>query len=360
MIKKGNRSRSIDLIKFVACIMVVILHAFEAGGIQEWIYLLGTFGIPLFFLTNGFLLGDKNLSPNYFLKKIFRYLLFMVEWSLLLTLPYLIIKKEFMFFPLLKSTIIGDGQLYHLWFLTGLITIYLMLIIINLLLKPLGKDMKEVFSRKSCIIACFILSLLVFFLGNLLIKSYMNTEIRNVIPAAFRIIDNGIYFVIGMYLKLNLTIDNNFSEGDYTSNNRIQIFYNRLCNNSSIKISFFITILLCYIIINVVSKITEIIWVSSFYTFPIVIFAVILLFMLLITIDSNKISDIAYYVLETSTGVWILHPFVLKVIKKICIMLMGNINLLESIMIMTVTILVCVIVTMVINKIKYVNMLFKP
>ena len=59
------RRYDIDLLKFIACVMVVILHGIEpGGGIQQIIYLLGSFGIPLFFVVNGYLLSQKYMTLN--------------------------------------------------------------------------------------------------------------------------------------------------------------------------------------------------------------------------------------------------------------------------------------------------------
>ena len=318
---------------------------------REWIYLLGTFGIPLFFLVNGYLLGNRDLSFKYVLKKAGRYLLFMAEWSLLLTIPYLI-KKEFRFFSLLKGAITGSDMLYHLWFLTGLIVIYLVLAIATVVCRAAGSEVKEFVKKKSCLIWCIAL-LTVVFIANILMKIFTDAEIRDVIPAYLRIIDNGAYFVIGMHLKLNLDKSN---DGD----NFLQSWNGRLRGSRSLKIKCWLVVLLCYVIVCVVSELTGIIWASSYYTLPIVTLAVVLMFLLLLTVNSGKISERGYAVLMTSTGVWILHPLVLRVIKKIYTMLIGDVNLVASVLIMIVTIAVCIIAAMIVDKIKYVNRLFRP
>lgn len=44
-----TRRKDIDFIKVIACFMIVILHAINPGErIQESVYLIGTYGIPLF------------------------------------------------------------------------------------------------------------------------------------------------------------------------------------------------------------------------------------------------------------------------------------------------------------------------
>lgn len=64
---------NLDLLKVIACVGVVLLHT-EMGGFKEtgswnfstYLYYLGTYSIPLFFIVNGYLLlGKKEIT--YFL-----------------------------------------------------------------------------------------------------------------------------------------------------------------------------------------------------------------------------------------------------------------------------------------------------
>ena len=65
------RNINLDLIKVLACVGVVLLHT-TMGGFKEtgswnflaYLYYLGTYSIPLFFMVNGYLLLGKrdNLS----------------------------------------------------------------------------------------------------------------------------------------------------------------------------------------------------------------------------------------------------------------------------------------------------------
>ena len=67
-----ERDLRLDLIKLIAALMVVILHTIENGGggySQQCLYLLGTFGIPLFFAVNGYLMYDRDLSPPMYGRK---------------------------------------------------------------------------------------------------------------------------------------------------------------------------------------------------------------------------------------------------------------------------------------------------
>ena len=55
----------IDLLKFLACFFVLLLHGIMPGeGVCEYVYLIGSYGIPLFFVVNGFLRSTKIIDLN--------------------------------------------------------------------------------------------------------------------------------------------------------------------------------------------------------------------------------------------------------------------------------------------------------
>lgn len=61
------RNINLDLLKVLACVGVVLLHT-AMGGFKEtdswnfstYLYYLGTYSIPLFFMVNGYLLLGKR------------------------------------------------------------------------------------------------------------------------------------------------------------------------------------------------------------------------------------------------------------------------------------------------------------
>ncbi len=62
----------LDLIKILACVMVVLLHSVNVGLDKSnyisglWIYYLGTYAIPLFFMVNGYLMIGKENTGGVF------------------------------------------------------------------------------------------------------------------------------------------------------------------------------------------------------------------------------------------------------------------------------------------------------
>lgn len=125
-----NRLYGIDIIKLLACVGVVILHvttfAFDIDQPMNWsayLYYLGTFSIPLFFLINGFfLLNRKELPFSYIFKKMGGILVVVICWSVMYWLV------SFNFHDNILRKIIGSllqrGYFYQFWFFGSLLIMY--------------------------------------------------------------------------------------------------------------------------------------------------------------------------------------------------------------------------------------------
>mgnify|MGYP000580179921 CR=1 FL=1 len=64
---KKIRNTNLDLLKIMACIGVVLLHTTMPGfketricNYSSYLYYLGTYSIPLFFMVNGYLMLGKS------------------------------------------------------------------------------------------------------------------------------------------------------------------------------------------------------------------------------------------------------------------------------------------------------------
>ena len=124
-----KRNIGIDFIKIIACIGVVLLHAigFKASKFNNLLYYLGTISIPLFFMTNGFFILNKdNINIKYLLKKISKFLDIIIFFNVIYWVTTLLIKRSAnnIVIQVLKS-IIGKGKIYWLWFLSSLIILYI-------------------------------------------------------------------------------------------------------------------------------------------------------------------------------------------------------------------------------------------
>ena len=136
------RNLGLDLLKIFSCIGVVTLHSTMSGfnleqyNISAYLYYLGTYAIPLFFMLNGyFLLNKKILSYRYVLNKIVGILTVVSAWNILIWL----IRWDFNVNLLRKiiGSLVQKGYFYQFWFFGSLIIIYLTLPIIK---KVLEKD----------------------------------------------------------------------------------------------------------------------------------------------------------------------------------------------------------------------------
>lgn len=101
-----NRNISLDLLKVLACIGVILLHT-TMGGFKEtgswnllaYLYYLGTYSIPLFFMVNGYLLlGKREITYPYILQKVKWILITVSLWNIIVWL----FKRDFAVNPIKK------------------------------------------------------------------------------------------------------------------------------------------------------------------------------------------------------------------------------------------------------------------
>ena len=89
-----TRNINLDLIKVLACIGVVLLHTTMIGfkdtgswNLLAYLYYLGTYSIPLFFMVNGYLLlGKSNITYSYILQKVKWILIIVSSWTTIIWL----------------------------------------------------------------------------------------------------------------------------------------------------------------------------------------------------------------------------------------------------------------------------------
>ncbi|MGT2771439.1 acyltransferase [Streptococcus marimammalium] len=138
-----SRIVSLDIIKLLASICVLLLHvSFKSFTIQsdfsinEYIYYIGTVGIPLFFITNGyFLLNKEKITIRYILKKIVSILFITSFWSLL----FYLVRQRFTDNLLLEiiTSFVQKGYFFQFWFFGALIVIYISLPILKRIVRSL-------------------------------------------------------------------------------------------------------------------------------------------------------------------------------------------------------------------------------
>lgn len=269
-----NRIRWIDNVKLLSAFMIVILHVFDnstsTGG-----YLLGTFGIPLFFMVNGYLLCNREFSWEYIVRKVSRLLRFMA---------------------------------FNVETVSVVLKLKLVVLIVALM--------------------TFV------FVANCIIYFLYGIEIREVIPSTFRFVTNGGYFFSGMILcKYKETFE---------------VKVQKVKSVTLIGIAF-----VGWLVVVFVTKMTGMIWASSYYDFPLVWLSCILFFELIkrkSKQERNPSDSIIDMLAVSTTGIYILHPFVAVVSSKIIGFYEISISLPVSIIEVFGVIYVCVIVTAILKK----------
>lgn len=145
---KYKRNYGIDLIKIIACVMVITLHSLSPVNtivsdniVNIGLYYAGTLAIPIFFMASGyFVLNKKVINFRYSLQKTISILKVVLSWLLIYSLIILIIKRKFVFIDELKGsafTGIPDTHFYHFWFFWSLI---IMLLLAPIFAKLLQKN----------------------------------------------------------------------------------------------------------------------------------------------------------------------------------------------------------------------------
>lgn len=137
--KKEARNISIDLIRIVACFMVVMIHTaaynfdYADPASAQWMAqnVYDSFvrsGVPLFFMLSGIVfLQKETITLSYIWKKIFRLLIVYVLFYVLY--KAFEVRHELIHDPfyLIQAIRWGHYPYYHLWFMLELIAIYAML-----------------------------------------------------------------------------------------------------------------------------------------------------------------------------------------------------------------------------------------
>ena len=131
----SNRNVNLDLVKVLASIGVVGLHAI--GMVNYSVYYFCDFAVPLFMMVNGYLMFNKSgITPAYAFTKILSLLKIVVCWNLLIILPVMVLRHKFVNpIRLCVNCLFQKGYLWHFWYFGALIIIYLALPLIHHLIK---------------------------------------------------------------------------------------------------------------------------------------------------------------------------------------------------------------------------------
>jgi len=139
----------VDLIRVVAIFLVVVIHvsgqltnAWGKIPTDQWIIAdmyggIARVAVPLFFMISGYLLLPRSESLSvFYTKRMTRILIPFVVWSLIYLGWYCGNHPNTCTPGFSWNLLLVQGTYYHLWFLYSLISIYLILPILRLMIRP--------------------------------------------------------------------------------------------------------------------------------------------------------------------------------------------------------------------------------
>ena len=159
-------------------------------------YLLGTFGIPLFLLVNGFLLYERDITPDYVWKKLIRYIKFILMWTIIIGILELVLLHKFDFWSILRSVLMGGGKLYHFWFIAALASNLILYGMANYILKKRGKAIQHYVGKTLIIVFVILMSL--YFMADIVLAFVKNITLGEMIIAPLNFLIMWGYSLIGM------------------------------------------------------------------------------------------------------------------------------------------------------------------
>ena len=195
------RNINLDLLKVLACVGVVLLHT-TMGGFKDtgswnlltYLYYLGTYSIPLFFMVNGYLLlGKREITSHYILQKVKWILITVSSWNIIVWL----FKRDFTVNPIKKivGSLIQKGYFFQFWFFGALILIYLCLPILS---KFLNSKRRYLYILALLIVIGFIVEL-----ANIFFQRPLQTHVMQ----TFRLWTWFFYYILGGYIA-QFNVDN--------------------------------------------------------------------------------------------------------------------------------------------------------
>ncbi|CTO59286.1 TPA: acyltransferase family protein [Streptococcus pneumoniae] len=289
------RNINLDLLKVLACVGVVLLHT-TMGGFKEtgawnfltYLYYLGTYSIPLFFMVNGYLLlGKREITYSYILQKIKWLLITVSSWTFIVWL----FKRDFTENLIKKiiGSLIQKGYFFQFWFFGALILIYLCLPILRQFLN----------SKRSYLYSLSLLMTigLIFELSNILLQMPIQTYVIQ----TFRLWTWFFYYLLGGYIA-QFTIEEIESR-----------FKNWM------KIVSILLLLISPIILFFIAKtIYHNLFAEYFYDTLFVKVSTLGIFLtiLMLTLNENRRESIVSLSNQTM-GVFIIHTYIMKVWEKV-------------------------------------------
>jgi len=289
------RNINLDLLKVLACVGVVLLHT-TMGGFKDtgswnlltYLYYLGTYSIPLFFMVNGYLLlGKREITSHYILQKVKWILITVSSWNIIVWL----FKRDFTVNPIKKIVVslIQKGYFFQFWFFGALILIYLCLPILS---KFLNSKRRYLYILALLIVIGFIVEL-----ANIFFQRPLQTHVMQ----TFRLWTWFFYYILGGYIA------------QFNVDNLKYRFKNWM------KIVSMLLVLISPIILFFLAKNTyHNLFAEYFYDILFVKFTSIGIFLMVLTLSLNENGSKWIVSLSNQTmGVFVIHTYVMKIWEKL-------------------------------------------
>ena len=326
-----TRNINLDLIKVLACIGVVLLHTTMIGfketgswNLLTYLYYLGTYSIPLFFMVNGYLLlGKRNITYSYILQKIKWILITVSSWTFIVWL----FKRDFTVNPIKKiiGSLLQKGYFSQFWFFGALILIYLCLPILRKFLN----------SKRSYlyILSFFVATGLIFELVNIILQM----PLQSYVIQTFRLWTWFFYYILG---GLIAQFDKEF----------IKKGIKRWMKIASVLLMLISPLILFFLAKTIYHNL----FAEYFYDILFVKIVSLGIFLTVLTLSLEENKWIVTLSNQTM-GVFIVHTYVIKVLEKLLGFSYTGAYLLFPIL----TLCVSLIVVSLLMKIPYFNRIVK-
>ena len=292
---KKIRNINLDFLKIMACIGVVLLHTTMPGfketgswNYLTYLYYLGTYSIPVFFMVNGYLLLGKNeISYSYILQKIKWILVTVSIWTLIIW----IYKRDFSQNPIKKvlGSLLQRGYFFQFWFFGALILIYLCLPILKRFLK----------SKNRYLLALSLLVIIGFVLE--LTNYLLQKPVQVYVIQTFRLWTWFFYYILGGFIA------------------QFNLANLRSCFKNWMKVVTLVLLFISPFILYVLAKdIHHNLYAEYFYDSIFVKIVSLGIFLTVLTFDLNTDKNRwIIYLSNQIMGVFIIHSYVMKVWEKL-------------------------------------------
>ena len=289
------RNINLDLIKVLACIGVVLLHTTMPGfketgswNLLAYLYYLGTYSIPLFFMVNGYLLlGKREITYPYILQKVKWILITVSSWTFIVWF----FKRDFTTNPIKKivGSLLQKGYFFQFWFFGALILIYLCLPILRKFLNS---------KRSFLYILSSLLTIgLIFELANIILQ----IPLQSYVIQTFRLWTWLFYYILG---GLVAQFDKDIIKNAF---------------KRWMKIVSILLVLISPVILFFIAKtIYHNLFAEYFYDilFVKIVSLGFFLTVLTLSLEENKSKWIVYLSNQTM-GVFIIHTYIMKLWERI-------------------------------------------